>query len=690
MSVVANVENAVESDRADPADHRHATRVQVLGPLTIVREGVALALPASRKVRALIAYLTLAPRAVARSRLCQLLWDIPNDPRGELRWCLSKARSVLDEPDRRRVKASAEGVALDLSDCFVDAVEIERAAREGIDRLAPERLRALSTLFVGDFLEGLEIDRNPEFNSWLTAQRCRFRGCEAAALEHLLASIPPDSEDVFGYLDQWLQIAPFDRRAHEQRLNALAVRGRIQEGDAHVAAAARLFEAEGLDCAPIRSFWKAQRRQPASAAGDGGLVAVSSAAPLILGANDINEIATSAPRHRASIAVMPFDDRTEDGDTSNRLAGALAHDVITRLAKLRHFFVIAHGTMAALGQRSVGTEQAGRILNVDYVAGGSLRRRKDRLTIHIELIDTRSARIVWAEVFDRKLDEAFLVLDEIGNHIVASIESEIELAERNHAILKPPSSLTAWEAYHRGLWHLYRYRAEENRLAQQMFEMAVRLDPTWARAHAALSSCHWQKAFRRWSDREQEIDRTFAAAEQSLAADERDPSAHWAMGRALWLRGRHDQSLFELEKSVELSPSFAHGHYALAFGHAQSGDPHIGIGSIDHSRQLSPFDPMLFAFLGTRAMALLRLGQFEEAADYAVKAALRPNAFSHIRAMAAACLALAGKLDEARGMAASIHETLPHYRVDDLLATFQFEPKAAELYRKGAKRIGLG
>lgn len=146
----------------------------------------------------------------------------------------------------------------------------------------------------------------------------------------------------------------------------------------------------------------------------------------------------------------------------------------------------------------------------------------------------------------------------------------------------------------------------------------------------------------------------------------------------------------ELEKSVELSPSFAHGHYALAFGHAQSGDPVIGIGSADYSRQLSPFDPLLFAFLCTRAMALVRLGQFEEAADYAVKAAMRPNAFSHIRAIAAICLGLAGRLEEARGAAALIHKAQPQYRVADLLATFQFEPKAAGLFRKGAKRIALG
>jgi len=85
-----------------------------------------------------------------------------------------------------------------------------------------------------------------------------------------------------------------------------------------------------------------------------------------------------------------------------------------------------------------------------------VRRRGERLTVTAELAETRTARIVWAETFDRASGDALLVLDEIGNRIVASVASEIEAAERNRAILRPPSSLDAWEAHHRGLWHAYR------------------------------------------------------------------------------------------------------------------------------------------------------------------------------------------------------------------------------------------
>ena len=694
----AGVETHVESAQTDPTASRQSdpcggtrrgVHVQMLGPLAISRDGVAQVLPASRKARALFAYLALAPRAVGRSHLCELLWDVPNDPRGELRWCLSKIRTFLDEPGRRRVEAIGDAITLDLADCFVDAVEIARATQEGIATIDPKRLQMLSTLFVGDFLDGIEIDRSPQFNSWLTAQRRRFRVCHAATLEHLVRSLPSNSEEVFGYLERWLELAPFDRAAHEVLLIALAQHGRIHEGDEHLAVTGRLFEADGLDWTPIREMWRVAKSGQARA------LPASAATPAfdeISTAIRTSEITALTPR-RASIAVMPFVDHEDRsalvGNSGGGFADGLTHDVITRLAKLRSLFVIAQGTVFALGERSIGAEAAGRTLNVDFVASGLVRRHDNRVIVTVELSEARTARIVWTEAFDEKLGDAFQVLDAIGNRIVASIASEIETVERNRAILKPPNSLDAWEAYHRGLWHMYRFNKVDNDQAAHFFEMAVHLDPTFARAYAGLSFTHWQNAFQRWAERGQEIDRAFETASQSLFADDRDPAAHWAMGRALWLRGRRDESLVELEMAVDLSPNFALGHYTLAFVHSTSGDPRAAIESSDHSRHLSPFDPLLFGMLGTRAMALLRLGQFDEAADWAVKAAARPNAHAHILAIAAQCLALAGRADEARIFTALIHKALPNYRLDDFLSAFQFSPDAASLFRQGAERIGI-
>jgi len=600
--VAAGVEKGVESQTSLSVQPGADLRVCVFGPLAVERGGVAIALPASRKVQALLVYLALSPVPVTRSRLCTLFWDVANDPRGELRWCLTKLRAILG---RDRVVASGNRLALDLSEGFVDATAVAASVEAGLDSLDVDALQTLSASFSGDFMEGLEIERCPAFNRWLAEQRSRFAAYQAAIQERLAERLPT--------VERWCDIG---------------------------------------------------RAVPAESA----------------------EIL----QRRAALAVMPFRD-VEAGDAAHGggVAAGLTYDIITRLAKLRHFFVIAQGSVFALAERDIGPAEAGRRLDVDYVAGGSVRRRNGDLVVTVELVETRSGRLVWSENFERKIDDFFSVLDEIGNSIVSSIAAEIETVERNCAILKPPSSLNAWEAYHRGLWHMYRFTREENATARHFFETAIRLDPTFSRAHAGISFTYWQSAFQRWDDLSHDIAEACDAAGQSLMVDDRDPVAHWAMGRALWLHGRHDESLTELQSAVDLSPNFALGHYALSFVQSQSGDPKAAILSSDHSRKLSPFDPMLFGMLGTRAIALARMGDYAASAEWALKAAARPNAHANILAIAAHCLALAGRLDEARGFVAGIRKSRPDYRSADFLSTFHFQPETAALFQQGARQLGL-
>ena len=235
--------------------------IQMLGPLAFRRGDVTLELPASRKVRAVFAYLALAPRAVGRTQLCDLVWDVPNDPRGELRWCLSKLRRVLDEPGRKRIETAADTIALHLDDCFVDTAAVELAAREGLDTLSLERLASLSKLFSGEFLDGLEVDRSPQLNSWLVGQRRRYRSLNIDIVESLVRRLPANSEILSEHLETWLRLAPFDARPHIALLTMLAERGEVGAGEEHVVTAAKLFQSEGLDFAPVRSAWKSLREQ---------------------------------------------------------------------------------------------------------------------------------------------------------------------------------------------------------------------------------------------------------------------------------------------------------------------------------------------------------------------------------------------------------------------------------------------
>jgi DNA-binding SARP family transcriptional activator len=666
-----------------------ALRVRVLGPLTVTRAGATVPLPRSRKVRALLAFLALAPGPMSRSRLCDLLWDVPNDPRGELRWCLSKLRSVLDADDRRRVVTSGDNlIALDLSDCLVDAIEIDRAMKGGLDGVARERLAELCDLFAGDLLDGIHIDGSVELTGWLTAQRHRYRAAHVAVL-HELTRAPIGSDEMFRRLDAWLQLAPFDQRAHQVMLDALVNCGRVRDAEDHLAVTIRSFEHEGLDWAPLRDSWE-KARGPRT---EGGRIESPSALATVAPSPEQREAPEQReerPRRRASVAVMPFVDRTRAADGERRVVDGLTDDIITRLAKLRVLFVIARGSVYALCERGVGAMEAGRILNVAYVVSGSIRIEGGRISVLVELAETENERIVWTDEIDGVADETFAVLDTIVDRVVASIAEEIETAECNRAILKPPCSLDAWEAYHRGLWHMYKFNGPDNRHAEQFFRAALKLDPTFARAYAGLSFTHFQNAFLDLtSDRDRQIELAFETAGQSIDADVRDPGAHWAMGRALWLRGEQKHSFAELEHCIELSPNFALGHYTLGFVHSQTGDPRSAIDATNYSRQLSPFDPLQFAMLASRALAHVRLGELEEAADWAIKATGRPNAHVHILAIAVECALLANRREEARKFAARIRERAPSYRVEDFLRAFRFDPDTTSLLRRSARQIGF-
>ena len=148
------------------------------------------------------------------------------------------------------------------------------------------------------------------------------------------------------------------------------------------------------------------------------------------------------------------------------------------------------------------------------------------------------------------------------------------------------------------------------------------------------------------------------------------------------------ESVIELERTIDLSPNFALGHYTLAFVAAQDGDPLAAIAAADRSRALSPFDPLLFGMLGARAIAMVRLGRYREAAESATRAAAQPNAHAHIQAVAAYTLALAGELDEARAHADAARRLLPGYSLAHFQQAFRLDEAGAACFSEGARRLG--
>jgi TolB-like protein/Tfp pilus assembly protein PilF len=643
----------------------------------------------TRKAEALLAFLACHPgEKQPRDRLTALLWGDRGDrqARHSLSQTLLSIRQAFEGADalltveRETIAASADAVAS-------DAIDFQRMASTTDD------LRSALDLYRGPFLDGFNM-RERGFEDWLTEERARLHG---VAFDSFLAladaqTAAGDWNAAVATLNSAVRFDPLAEEAYRRLMRVQIDHGLCNDAIRGYRSLAETLRRE-LNTQPDPStaaIYQSAMVRPKPAPQPQAPADTAACVDIVPGGQAVPEQGEAPRPRRASIAIMPFIDPEAGLSGKIPLARGLTHDAITRLAKLRSLFVIAQGTVFALAEKGVSAEEAGRLLNVDYVASGTLRNRDGRVTATVELVETRCARIVWAETIDRKLDDSLSIEDEIANHIVTSIASEIEMVERNRAILKPPSSLDAWEALHCGFWHMYRFNEADNERAKRFFKLAVRLDPTMARAYAGLSFTHFQNAFLlRLSERQQEVARAYEMACESLNADDRDPAAHWAMGRALWLSGDHDQSLRELDSAVELSPNFALGHYTLSFVHCQSGDAAAAIRYADRSHDLSPYDPMTFAMLGAKALAHARLGQFDQAAEWGIKATLRPNAHTHILAIAAQCLALADRGDEARAFSSRIHQARPEYSIKDFLSSFHFPAKDAALFQNAAMDAGI-
>src|SRR5690606_2609872 len=200
--------------------------------------------------------------------------------------------------------------------------------------------------------------------------------------------------------------------------------------------------------------------------------------------------------------------------------------------------------------------------------------------------------------------------------IVGAVQSEVERVEQQRSLLVSPSNLDAWSAYHRGCWHMYRFRAENTLQAEYYFRRAIELEPTAPRAYAGLSFVHYQRTFLNLSpDRKEQMQKAYALALQSLTLDPADPLGHWARGRALLLGKDFDGATKELEAATGLNPSFALGQYSPSFALLHTGSNERSLDAVDLARRLSPFDPMTFAMFACRAQNLAMLGRVADAAE---------------------------------------------------------------------------
>ena len=331
----------------------------------------------------------------------------------------------------------------------------------------------------------------------------------------------------------------------------------------------------------------------------------------------------------------------------------MSEDIITGLSHYRSLFVIARNSTFAYKGRSPDLREVARDLGVKYVLEGSIRKGGNRIRITGQLIEGASGNHIWAERYDRDLDDIFAVQDEITEAIVAAIGPEIDSVEREQAQRLPPENLDVWESYQRGLWHLYRFSASDNAEGQRLFRRAIDQAPQFAPAYLGLTHALYYACMHvHGDDPKAVLDAGYAAGRNAVAFDERDAEGHFALGRILYLRHDHDASMAEFEAAIALNPSLTHAHVGLgtALFFSSLWDP--AIESLDQAERLSPHDPLNWLINTAKALAHLGARRHGAAEACARLATRQPTAAITAYLCLAATLATQGKEAEAvRAMA---------------------------------------
>ena len=315
---------------------------------------------------------------------------------------------------------------------------------------------------------------------------------------------------------------------------------------------------------------------------------------------------------KPSIAVLPFTNMSGDPD-QEYFADGISEDIITELSRFRSLFVIARNSSFSYKAKSVKVQDIGRDLGVAYVVEGSVRKAGNRVRITAQLVAAESGNHLWAERYDRDLDDIFAVQDEVTHAIVTAIEPTLGSAERGRAHRKPTESLDAWESYQRGLWHSYRYSAADNTEAQSFFRRAIELDPNFAPAHAGLAHAIYLSFFLGFrTDRAPALGEARAAAQRAVTLDGDDALAHAIAGRVHTMLGERDAAISACETALALNPNLAMARLVLGNSLGIIGRYEESIVELDEAIRLSPRDPMLWNFLHSKAFIYLAMERYEE------------------------------------------------------------------------------
>lgn len=401
--------------------------------------------------------------------------------------------------------------------------------------------------------------------------------------------------------------------------------------------------------------------------------------------------AAAAPLRRTAIAVLPFTNLSDDPG-QEYFADGVTQDIIARLAKHRWLTVLARNTVFGYKHAQLGTRAVARQLGVTYVVEGSVRRAGTRIRITAELIDAENGSSCWSEHFDRDLAEVFDVQDEITETVVARLEPEIGFLERRRVLRGPRADLQAWDCFHLGLSHFFRFTAEDNREALRLLQRSREMDPGFGDPHAwwayasVLDMVYWEVV----PEPARLVDAQ-AAVQQALTLDDQNALYYVVKGRVQLARQEYDSARAANEMAIQLNPTLAAAHCSLGDTLAYQCRYDEALERFRKALALSPHDPQRWAFLSYGALALIFKGDYAQALAWADQAREIPNCQYWTCAHRAVALAYLGEQDRARAAGAELVLQQPGFSVAFAARKLFYIRDAAQLqlYLEGLGRAGL-
>jgi len=330
---------------------------------------------------------------------------------------------------------------------------------------------------------------------------------------------------------------------------------------------------------------------------------------------------------KTSIAVLPFESLSADKE-QEFFADAIAEDIIAGLSRIRWLFVMSRSSSFSYKGNSPDIRVASRELGVRYVLSGSVTKVGNRIRISCQLIDGQTGAQIWADHYDRELEDFFKIQDEITSMVVGAVGPELVDAETERVKATQVENLDAWTAYHQGIGHFF---DRENRVAGvpkaiERFQRAVELDPNFSDALAGLAYGHHHLIILGLSkDRQKDISIGIAAAKRAVGLDVDNGFAHAALGALRYVSGDLNLAIPTLEGAIELNPSQTTAYISLAFALITAGRSEEALQRVDVALQFCKHDHQYGPLMLRKADAYFQLGDYENCVDWARRALLQPE-----------------------------------------------------------------